>query len=170
MGALFVLLSLIYYVLEIDVFSIGFSILNLLIMIGIYIGFLLYSNKTLKTKQLNGRLSYWDGVLNGFLTGIVAAVIGMIYNYVFIKYFDPEFMTKAFEKTMEMLESNPNIPQEMVEKAYKDMEAMTPVKYALQGLKMNLIISIIFALIISAFTRTKNDEFIEDVVIDEKSE
>lgn len=170
MGALTVFLSLTYYVLEVNIFSIGFSILNFLILIGVYIAFLLYSNKTVKTKYLGGQLNYWDGVLNAFVTGIVAAVIGLIYNYIFIKYFDPDFMAKASEKVMEMLENNPNIPQEAVEKAYKDMEAMTPVKYALQGLKMNLIISVIFALIISAFTRTKKDEFIEDVVIDEKSE
>ncbi len=170
MGAFGILLSLTYYVLGIDMFSFVFYLINFLLLIGIYVGFMIYSNKTLCKKHLDGNLNYWDGVLNACITGLVAAIIGLIYNFVFVKFFDPEYMTKAFEKVMEMLENNPNIPQEAVEKAYKDMESMTPLKYSLQGLKMNLIITVIFALITAAFTRKKNDAFSDEIIIEEKSE
>jgi hypothetical protein len=83
MGVVFILLSLIYYIAGFDQFNAVFGIVNLLVSLAVYIGFLYYSNKTLRDKKLNKVLTYTDGLLNSFITGVIAAILSGIYSYLF---------------------------------------------------------------------------------------
>ena len=155
MGVVFILLSLIYYIAGFDQFNTVFGIVNLLISLAMYIGFLYYSNKILRDKKLNGILTYTDGLLNSFFTGVIAAIIGGIYSYVFYQYFDPSYFTEDIERSIEMLVQNPALTGEALDSAIARVESVTPLKSALQGFYGNIAMSLIFALIISAFTRKK---------------
>jgi len=81
MGVVFILLSLIYYIAGFDQFNTVFGIVNLLISLAMYIGFLYYSNKILRDKKLNGILTYTDGLLNSFFTGVIAAIVGILMYF-----------------------------------------------------------------------------------------
>ena len=75
--------------------------------------------------------------------------------YVFYQYFDPSYFTEAIERSIEMLEQNPALTGEALDSAIARVESVTPLKSALQGFYGNIAMSLIFALIISAFTRKK---------------
>ncbi|GAB6279583.1 MAG: hypothetical protein STSR0006_15960 [Lentimicrobium sp.] len=155
MGVVFILLSLIYYIAGFDQFNAVFGIVNLLVSLAVYIGFLYYSNKTLRDKKLNKVLTYTDGLLNSFITGIIAAILSGIYSYLFYQYFDPAYFAESIERSIEMLEQNPTLTGEVLDNAIAKIESITPLNSALQGFYGNIAMSFIFALIISAFTRKK---------------
>ncbi len=159
LGAIFILLSLIYYIADFNMMNTVFGIVNFLVVIGIYVVYLRWANIDLRNKYLNGWLTYPEGLLHAFVVGLVAAVVSSAYNYLFYAYFDPEYLTKMGEKVMEMLENNPNIPQQALEEAERKITEMTPAKTAIQGFYYSAAMSFFFALIISAFTKKKQDIF-----------
>ncbi|MDO9512099.1 MAG: DUF4199 domain-containing protein [Bacteroidales bacterium] len=162
MGGVIVLFNLIVYVSGTDLFSITFSILSFVVVISLFIVFFVYSNRNLRDKHFGGQLTYLEGFLNALITGVVALLITTAYSYLFFKFFDPEYLQQTMEKTMEMLESNPNIPQDTLDDAYAKIEKMTPEKVAIQGLYSNAIISLIFAAIVAAFTKMKAPVFSDE--------
>lgn len=162
MGGVIVLFNLIVYISGTDLFSVTFSILSFFVIITLFIVFFVYSNRNLREKFFGGSLTYLDGFLNGLITGVVALLITSAYSYIFYKFFDPEYLMQTMEKTMEMLENNPNIPQEALDKAYEGLEKMTPEKVALQSLYSNAIISLIFAAIVAIFTKKKIVDFVDE--------
>lgn len=165
LGALFILLSLIYYIADFNMMNMLFGIVNFLVVIAIYIVFMLWAGKSLRDKKLNGWLTYPEGLLHAFIIGLVSAFISAIYNYLFFKFFDPEYLTRAGEKVLEMLENNPNITEEALQEAERRISEMTPAKTALQGFYYNAAMSFIFALIVSIFTRKKQEIFVENETI-----
>ncbi|MGC8866487.1 MAG: DUF4199 domain-containing protein [Bacteroidales bacterium] len=161
MGALFILLSLIYYIADFNMMNMLFGIVNFLVIIALYIAFLLWANKDVRNKKLNGWLTYPEGLLHAFIIGLVSAIISSAYNYLFYKFFDPEYLTQIGEKAIEMIENNPNIPQEALQEAERRISEMTPAKTALKGFYFNAAMSFIFALIVSIFTKKKQEDFTE---------
>lgn len=162
LGAFFILLSLIYYIADFNMMNMLFGIVNFLVVIAIYIVFMLWAGKSLRDKQLKGWLTYPEGLLHAFIIGLVSALISAVYNYLFYKFFDPEYLTQAGEKVLEMLENNPSIPQEALQEAERRISEMTPARTALQGFYYNAAMSFIFALIVSIFTRKKQELFVEN--------
>lgn len=66
-----------------------------------------------------------------------------------------------------MMENNPNIPQEQIDKIYEQYDKMTPLSMTIEALKQGAIFSVIMALIVSIFTRKKKDIFAEETVVSE---
>ncbi|MDK2910727.1 MAG: hypothetical protein PWR20_2295 [Bacteroidales bacterium] len=161
LGAIFIFLSLIYYIADFNMVNVMFGLVNFILVIAIYIIFFRWANTELRTKNLNGWLTYPEGLLHTFIIGMIAAIIQAAYNYLFYTFFDPEYLTKMGEKVMEMLENNPNLPAQALEEAERKIAEMTPAKSALQGLYYSMAMSFIFALIVSAFTKKKRDIFDE---------
>lgn len=60
------------------------------------------------------------------------------------------------------LENNPNMPADQIDKMYDQLEKMTPLSLTLDSLKQGLIFGGIMSLIVSAFTRKKEDPFAEE--------
>ncbi|ARV05213.1 DUF4199 domain-containing protein [Polaribacter sp. SA4-10] len=62
----------------------------------LFIGLIVFGIK--KFKEVNGGfLSWGQGVKIGVGIAIVAALIGVIYNYVFMNFIEPEFMSQIME-------------------------------------------------------------------------
>ncbi len=169
MGAIFILYSLILYIADFNMMNVAFGIANFLVSILIYVLYFRWANIDLRIKHLNGWLTYPEGLLHAFIVGVVAAVINTVYTYLFYSFFDTEYLPKMGEKVLEMLENNPNITQKMLEEAEQKIKEMTPLKSALQGFYFSMGMSVVIALIISAFT-IKKKEIFEDVAINDTDE
>lgn len=152
-------LMLLTWVLNINVFSIGMSILNGIINLGILILFFWLSNKTLREKYLDGALTYGQGFLNLLVTGIVSIIVSSILTYIFQKYIAPDYLAKIGEKTLEMLQNNPNVPENTLRDVEAKMAAMTPENTIIKALPYNLGFTVVLSLIVSAFTKKKPDIF-----------
>ena len=150
---------LLTWVLNINVFSIGMSILNGLINLGIVILFFWLSNKTLRDKYLDGSLTYGQGFINLLVTGIVSGIITLILTYIFYKFIAPDYLAKIGEKTMEMLQNNPNVPENTMKEVEAKFAAMTPESTIIKTIPFSLGGTIVLSLIVSAFTKKKPDIF-----------
>ncbi len=62
----------------------------------LFIGLIIYGIKQFKDAN-GGFLSWGQGVKIGVGISIVAALIGVIYNYVFMNFIEPEFMSQIME-------------------------------------------------------------------------
>ncbi|NWJ50165.1 MAG: DUF4199 domain-containing protein [Bacteroidetes bacterium] len=153
------ILMLLYWVLNINMFSIGMSMLNLFITLGLVILFFWLSNKTLRDKYLDGSLTYGQGFINSLITGIVSGIISLILTYIFYKFIAPDYLAKIGEKTLEMLQNNPNIPENTMKEVEAKMAAMTPESTVIKAIPYSLGSSIVLSLIVSAFTKKKPDIF-----------
>lgn len=157
MGGAFILLSLLYYIAGMEFTSFTYIIINFLVTVGLFIFFLLWSNKQ-AAKQLTS-MNYVEALINSLITVIVSTIISSIYSYIFNAYFDPDYAKQIMQSVIATLENNPNMPAEQIEKIYEQFEKMTPMKMALDALKQGLIFGVIMSLIVSAFTRKKEDPF-----------
>ena len=162
------LLQLFYWVFDVNIYSIGMSLLNLVINFGILIFFYWLSNKTLRDKYLGGSLTYGQGFVNLLITGIVSVIIGSILNYLLFKYIAPDYLPKMAEKVMAMLQSNPNVPEETIEKTQAQFALMTPESTIVKSLYFGLGSAVVFSLIVSAFTKKKPDIFAAEYTTEEE--
>ena len=74
-----------------------------------------------KFKDANsGLLSVGDSIKIGLGISAIAALIGMLYMYVFATFIEPDFINNVAEvQRVKMLEDNPNIPEATLETTEK---------------------------------------------------
>jgi hypothetical protein len=162
-GAL-VLLQLVFYIFEIDMFNITISILYQLATIVFITWMMARASIRFRDKYLEKRITFTQCFLMGLMAGLLATIIISLYNYVFYAFFDPDALIKQADKVREMIDSNANIPDE--DKA-KIMEGIQQRFEPLNSLKNSLIfmgiLSLILSLIASLFVRKK--EKVEEAVM-----
>lgn len=124
------------------------SVSQMLISVGIVVMGL----KAYRTEN-SGFLTLGQALKAGVAISLVAGIIAIIFNYIFMNYIDPDFVQKTLEFSKEqMIEQNPNMTQEQMDMAM-DMSArfVSPLwmsAFALLGtLFFGFIISLIAGLI-----------------------
>lgn len=131
------------------------SVINVVIMIAVLvIG--IYQFR----KANDGFLTLGQALKVGVGIALVGAVIGIVYQMIFINFIEPDFMTKVMEiRKAEMISQNPEMTQEQIDGAVEMMESFSGpgimVAFALIGsLFFGFIISLISGLILK---RSKPD-------------
>src|SRR5690554_6208240 len=124
------------------------SVLQLLISVGI----VAMGLKVYRTEN-SGFLTLGQALKVGVAISLIAGIIAIIFNYIFMNYIDPDFVQKTLEFSKEqMIEQNPNMTQEQMDMAMDMSERfMSPLwmsAFALLGtLFFGFIISLIAGLI-----------------------
>ncbi|SEK41820.1 Protein of unknown function [Maribacter orientalis] len=132
------------YEQSIALFAVNLSIMIGVIMFGIY-----------KFREANGNiLTISEAIKVGIGISLIGAIIGIVYQMIFINLIEPDFMANMMEaQKMEMITQNPNMSQEEIDKAVSMMEKFSgPFLSAaiglIGGLFLGLIISFIGGLIL----------------------
>ncbi|WP_026449703.1 DUF4199 domain-containing protein [Aequorivita capsosiphonis] len=87
------------------------------VQLAISIGVIVYGIKAFKTGN-EGFLTLGQALKTGVAISLIAGVIAVIFNYIFMNYIDPDFIEKAMAFSREqMIEQNPNMSQEQLENA-----------------------------------------------------
>jgi len=151
-----IILSLIYYILEIEVFNFGFIAANLVISLLIIFGVMLYGIKNYRNNGLEGKITFGQAFLHGLVIGIIAFIITGIYNYIFYAFIAPEYANTMLDSFVNFME-NMNVPDEILDKSVADFEKnMTPIGQLkgtlINGGVMSLIVSLILAAVIKKDT------------------
>jgi len=120
------------------------TILSLLVMIF----FISTGIKTFK-KDSGGYLSLGEALKVGLAIALISGIIGVIYQYVFMNFIEPDFVNQMLERTqMEMLEKNPDMPKDQMDMAISMTEKfMSPAIMAAIGIIVSLFLGFIIALI-----------------------
>jgi hypothetical protein len=111
LGAVYIVLSLIYYILSVDIFKPFMAILNLLIQFGILIAAMIIGTNRCRDKYLGGKINFGLAFLSCVIIGFVGFIISGIYGFIFYKYFDPKLLVDMQMRAKVMIQNTPNISE-----------------------------------------------------------
>ncbi len=120
------------------------TVLQLLISVGV----ITYGIKAYKTENA-GFLTIGQALKAGLAISLVAGIIAVVFNYIFMNYIDPDFVQKTLDFSREqMIEKNPNMPQEQIDTAMSmSAKFMSPLIMS----AFAMIATLFFGFIISLF-------------------
>jgi hypothetical protein len=150
LGGIFVVLSLLTYITNMNMFTIWFSILNfLIVVIAVPVTMVILGTNNLRIKYaVERRINYLEALLNCFVILFVGFFISVLYSYIFTHWIDPEYLKHNIEKLTEMLQ-NYNMPQDQIDeqiaKAEKNSGIVNQIIYS-SG--VCVVLSLILALIV----------------------
>lgn len=145
LGLITILLSVIVYVMDLTYEqpwwqgALGFVAMIACILLGI---------KTFK-KDNSGFLSLGEALKVGLAISLIAAILGVIFNLIFMTVIEPDFIPNMLAATEEnMLEQNPNMTQEQIDMGMNITETMmSPAIISAMAIVMTLFFGFIISLI-----------------------
>jgi len=109
----------------------------------------------------DGFMSYGQGVGIAFWAGLVSSVIGSIFTYVYIKFFDSSMITAIRESSIRQMEEKGQ-SDEQIEMAMKFVDMFTNAEAMLLfGLFFGILGLVVIGLIVSIFTQKARPERFE---------
>lgn len=136
-------------------FGIILGILSFVITITI----LVFSNRDYRNTYLGGYINYGQCLANSILIFLFSSVVIALLSFLIYGVIDPDAFKQMIDDQLLAITSNPSIPAEWKEKQYDALINMTPLKQALMQLIGSIIFGAIISLIVSIFTRKKNNSF-----------
>lgn len=111
-----------------------------------------------RDKFNGGWMSYGEAFKTGFFVTLIAAVLLILYNYVFFNFIDPEFLAGQMLKTEDaILEANPNISDSDLETALEMSAKFTSATMlTIFGFIFTVIFGTIISLIVAIFSKKVN--------------
>jgi len=105
-----------------------------------------------------GWMSYSEAFKTGFFVTLIAAVLLVIYNYIFFNFIDPDFIVEQMAKAEEkILEAQPNISDADLEKALEMTAKFTSTTMmAIFGFIFTVIIGSIISAIVAIFAKNED--------------
>lgn len=89
------------------------SVLQLLISVSVIV----YGIKSFKTENA-GFLTLGQALKTGVAISLIAGIIAVIFNYIFMNFIDPDFIEKTMQFSREqMIADNPNLTQQQIDNA-----------------------------------------------------
>ncbi len=145
LGIVSILLGVIAYVMNVHLERPWWlSVLSLAAMVL----FIIYGIKSFK-KENDGFLSLGEAIKVGLAIALVSGIIGVLYQYVFVSFIEPDYVNQMVEMTeQKMLEDNPGMPEEQREMAISmTRKFMSPGIMAAIGIIVSLFLGFIISLI-----------------------
>ena len=155
-GLLSIALSVIAYVTDNHIERpMWLTIAGLAIMVGIIV----YGLKAFKSEN-EGYLSVSESLKVGLAISLIAAIIGAIYNYIFITVIEPEYVIQMLDFSSEqMVIQNPDMTQEQIDMAIGITEKMmTPTIMTAMGIIIPLFLGFITSLIAGLVMKVNRPE------------
>lgn len=156
-----ILINLLLYIFDVNIFSIAFGIFSFLVMlIAIPSTFGILGGKNLRVKYSPDRvINYVDAVSTIFIILLIGLLLSSCYSYIFNNFIDPDYMKSQLAKLVEMLERY-NLPQEKIDETIANSQKNFQIGRMLLS---SCIISVVLALLISIFIR-KKDKFDDKII------
>ncbi len=154
MAGISIVLSILFYIFNVNMFSITFAIFSILIfVIGIPATMSILGCNNLRLKHANEhQISYLDAAVSCLVIVLIGFLLSNIYSYVFNNFIDPEYMKQQISKMAEMLQKY-NLPQDKIDETL----AKTEHRMALGPMLLNsLIFGVVISLIVALFIRKKD--------------
>jgi len=156
LGIALIIFSLLMYIFNVDNKS-NLQYFSLILIVTItIIGILNYRN------NINGGfINYGKSVGIGVLIGLFASFLFAFYTFIFYKFVAPEMINEILKKTEEnMLDQNPTMSDEQIELAMSyTRKFTTPLFMSISTIFGTTFMSFLLSLIISIFTRKKDNSF-----------
>lgn len=124
----------------------------------VLLGLLFLAHREYKSNG-DGFMDYGQGVGIGFWFGLISSAISSLFLFVYVKFISTGFLDAIREQQVIALEER-GLSDAEIEQALKMSEAFSgPTAMLIFGLVGGTLISVIAALIVSAFTKKARPEF-----------
>lgn len=154
LGTLLIVVSLVFYLLNIKDTTVSSVITYIALAGGVF-----YAQNHYKLNYTDGFMSYGKALGIGALTCLFAAFISSIYTYVFLSFVDSSMIDIAMEEAYRSMEEQGNMTEEQMEQAMQMSSMfMTPGVMSVFAFLGTAIIGFLESLIISIFTKKDNPE------------
>ncbi|MBN2175856.1 MAG: DUF4199 domain-containing protein [Bacteroidales bacterium] len=161
-GALFGLLgiaiSLIIYLLNINMLSIGFGIVFIIINIGLSIVIFAYGMRYIRDKYFNGTISYLNKSIIGLIIGLVSGWLAGLFGILLFTYYDPGFMEGQIDRFIIMLEEMGLDEAGVMKQEQRIRESFTLTGQLKAMFIRTPIFAFILSLIIAAFVKKQKTD------------
>lgn len=157
-GGAVILLSILYYVFDLDARGIWGYLMYAILLAGIVWGTI-----QLRDKHRGGILTYGQSFTSGMLIGLYTGVMSAIFTFVFYKFFVPEQIQVLLDKVEEqMLERAPQLTDQELDMAMAmTAKFMTPIGMAFGSVIYLFIAGVIFSLLASIFIKRESPKTID---------
>lgn len=150
----FILVSLLFYVLDVNRTSWVNYLTFLLLIAGIYMG-----AKSYRDQISGGFLSYGRSLGIGVLISLVVGVVMGIYTYLFFQFFDPAELVKIVDAAEQQM-AEKGLTDEQIDQAMAiSKKFMTAPVMSVSALFGMVMYGTVFSLIISIFVKKDDDSF-----------
>jgi Protein of unknown function (DUF4199) len=161
LGAISIFISLLMYIINVNMFTITFAIFSFLILlIGIPVTMTILGCNNLRLKHASEhQITYLDAAITCLVILLIGFLLSNLYSYVFNNFIDPEYMKHQISKMTDMLEKY-NLPQGDIDKTLtKTEKGMRLSSMLLNSAIISVVVSLIMALIVR-----KKDKLDEKVI------
>ncbi len=124
-----------------------------LTILGIYSGIRAYRHYSRK-----GHMSYWQGVLAGFLISVFAGLITATFTYVYLQYINPGFVEYLVELNRKTLIKEGATNVQVQSNAIVTRQIFRPLPQALRALGGYVAAGSLISLVIAGFLKSRNPE------------
>jgi hypothetical protein len=154
MAAISIVLSLLMYIFNINMFTITFAILSFLIfVIGVPVTMTILGCNNLRLKHTTEHhITYLDAAVSCLVILLIGFLISNLYTYIFNNFIDPEYMKQQISKMTDMLQKY-NLPQDKIDETITNTENRMGIGPMLLN---SLIFGVAISLIVSLFIRKKD--------------
>lgn len=158
-GGAVILLSILFYVFDLDVRGIWGYLMYVILFAGIVWGTI-----QLRDKHRGGLLTYGQSFTSGMLIGLYTGIISAIFTFVFYKFFAPEQIQVILEKVEDqMIEKAPQLTDQELDMAMAmTAKFMTPIGMSVGALINLFIAGVIISLIASIFLKRETLKSVEE--------
>ena len=117
---------------------------------------------------IGGYMSFGNAFMHGFITLVMAGLLGTLFNILLYTVIDPDLSTYIAEESMEntarMME-NFGADDNEIDEVLNDMEESTAERFTITGLSIQFLWSILVAAVIALITGliVRKNEPIEDI-------
>jgi len=153
-----IILSLVYYILEVQMFTFSFIAGNIILGLLFVISFFIFGIRNYRAKGLDGKITFGQAFAQGLAIGIVGYLIIGAYNYIFNAYIAPEYAASQLDGFTQFMEKM-NVPDETLDKAISDFQTnMQPFNQLKSALVSGGIMSLIISAIVAASIKKDTTE------------
>lgn len=163
-GAVGIIVFILMYVSGFKPVGFMLPILILIVSVSINVLILVLMLKKFRESQ-DGLISFTNAFLFGFIALVLSAIVVAVFNYVFINYFDPDYMKQIMQSQKDWMENylSGKASEEQIQAALDGIDQQAAnagsILQALKGFGGNVIFGGIIALIVGAVMKKNPDIF-----------
>ena len=163
-GLINIIITLLIYILNVNMMSIGFFIGYLIFSIILTIIFFVYGMKNIRDNYLNGVISFGYKFLTGLIIGIVSGWIAGIIGIILYVYYDPGFIVEQIDELIIKLEDM-GLEETVIDKQESDIRKGFTLTGQLKTMFINTpIFTVILSLIVSALVKKEKNSDSDQVL------
>jgi hypothetical protein len=168
LGIASILFTVILFIFKILPVGITTPVIIFIVTAAIYYIAIHISTKKIRDEQMDGFMTYGQGLLIGLCIALIASVISSLYNYIHTTYIDPGYMARVIAAQKEWMVNfmnKANVSADQIDEAMSKIDEkmldQNPVWTILKSIIGGTIFGFVISLITSAFLKKNRGVFAE---------